>query len=109
MSLSNTSLLYFFCDDKIEAQRTAQPLLQVLLHQLLYSKPKLIVNCRNQIHRKGMQARKEPHSLWEIFSQCCDDPESQNVITIIDGLDECEEPGRNALLGLVRTSFLRRS
>jgi ankyrin repeat protein len=104
-SLESGCLLYFFCDDKIEAQRPAISILQALVHQLLVQKPELILNLRSHIHRKGLQAGKELHTLWEIFLQCCNDPVSKNVFVVIDALDECEEKGRNVLLGLIQKHF----
>ncbi|MCJ1399212.1 hypothetical protein MMC11_002414 [Xylographa trunciseda] len=97
-SLPDSTVCYFFCDDKVGLQRTAVSLLRSILHQLLCAKRALLKHVLPQFLVKGAAMFTEVSLLWDALITCLDDPISGSVICIIDALDECENIGRTWFL-----------
>ncbi|MCJ1379686.1 hypothetical protein MMC17_002788 [Xylographa soralifera] len=93
-SLPASTVCYFFCDDKVELQKTVVSLLRSILHQLLSTKTALLQHVLPQFRVKGAAIVTEESSLWDFLIACLNDPISGSVICIIDALDECESCGR---------------
>jgi ankyrin repeat domain-containing protein 50 len=92
------TVCFFFCDDKIESQKSANAVLCGLLHQLFYANRSLIRHAMHHFEVKGSQIAKDTKTLWDIFRAASNDTESGDIICVIDALDECEEFLRRLLI-----------
>ncbi|KAF8532820.1 hypothetical protein BDD12DRAFT_677183, partial [Trichophaea hybrida] len=95
---SSTAVCFFFFKDDKERQKNASFALSALLHQLFTTKRSLIQHAMKEFEDKGEEFTKELNTLWCIFTAATTDPDCGDVICIIDGLDECEEPTRDELV-----------
>lgn len=98
MKNSNARVVYFFCDDKDERQRTAEMLLRGVIHQLIVSTPQLIKHAMAQWTARGTGIFTSVDTLWKIFLAIVTDPASDGTYCVLDALDECEEASREELL-----------
>ena len=101
----DSTVVYFFCDDKIAAQRSAKTLLRSVIHQLLEVYPSLVKHAMPHFRSKGRKLVEELSVLWDIMVACLDDPTLPEVTYILDGLDECERAGQEPLLRLLKQYF----
>ena len=97
-----STTLFFFCDDKIAAQREVETLLQSVIHQILEGNPHLIKYALRHYKTKGQRMLTELNVLWDILRSCFDDPSVSEITCLFDGLDELEESGRKMLLRLMK-------
>lgn len=82
------------------------PLLQSLLWQLLSAKKHLIRHAIAAFQGRDIaKVIEEPDVLWEVCTACFEDPGAGDITWILDGLDECEMPGRQQLLRLIVSYF----
>ncbi|KAF5026384.1 hypothetical protein F66182_1512 [Fusarium sp. NRRL 66182] len=103
---SNTSVLYFFCDDKIQEHRNAPAILRGIIHQLAIVYPRLFSrHGAPELARRGEIAANELTTLWDIFLSMLRDPECGSLIIVVDALDECQETDRARFLGLITSLF----
>jgi hypothetical protein len=96
-ALPGTVCFFFFKDDN-EKQNNAILALCALLHQLFTKNHSLIKHAMSEFEKKNLKFIEEFGSLWNILTSVAADKSSGNVICIIDGLDECEEPTRILLI-----------
>jgi NACHT domain len=96
-TLSATICHFFFKDDN-DQQKNAAFALCALLHQLFTKKKSLISHAMLDFENKGHKFTEEFGTLWDIFTNAVTDINCGNVICVIDGLDECEEPTRTSLI-----------
>jgi ankyrin repeat domain-containing protein 50 len=94
---SRTTCYFFFKDDDV-GQKSATNSLCALLHQLFSQKPFLIRYAIPDFRREGANLPKLFRKLWNILTMAAADPNSGDIICILDALDECEESGRFDLI-----------
>lgn len=97
-AVSGTTVCFFFCDEKIEAQRDANAILRSLIFQLLLHRPKLIRHIKDAFTLRGSQLKHDFFALWRIFLAFASDERVGSIRIIIDAIDECEEVTRRQLL-----------
>ena len=105
LTLPGTVCHFFFKDDN-EKQRSALSALCALLHQFFMSKSAMIKHAVEEYRPKGQKIFEELNTLWKILVTASTAPSSENIICIVDGLDECEEPARTELMDLI-TGFYK--
>lgn len=98
MKDTNNKVVYFFCDDKDERQKTAERLLRGLIHQLIVYTPSLIKHAMPHWTARGTGILRSLDTLWKIFLAITTDPASDGTYCVLDALDECEELSREELL-----------
>ena len=89
---------FFFFRDDSEEQKNATSALRALLHQLFEAKSSLIAHAMPKFRSQGLKFKDDPAALWEIFTTAATDPNSGNVVCVLDGLDECEQSTRSMLM-----------
>lgn len=95
------TVCYFFFKDDNEKQTSASSAICALLHQVFESNPAMIKHAVREYNLKGQKLIDELDTLWEILVAASTAPESENVICMIDGLDECEEAAHTLLMDLL--------
>jgi ankyrin repeat protein len=93
-----TTLCYFFCDEKIDAQRNGMAILRSLIYQLLVRRRLLIKHVKDAYDRYGPQFDQNFSELWRIFLAIANDKRVGTISVIVDAIDECEETTRERLL-----------
>jgi len=100
------TVLWFFCDDKIQEHREASAILRGILHQLLSVRQVLLKRHGPNCYKgKGTRVSKELIAMWDLFMSVSRDKDCGNLIVVIDAIDECEEISRGHFLSLVKTFF----
>ncbi len=93
-------LIYYFCDNREEKRNTAVAILRGLIFQLLRQEESLYRHIlpvfQTQDERSFTSASFE--TLWRIFESMVRDPCIELIYCVLDGLDECEEPGLEMLV-----------
>ena len=87
----------FFCDNKIEKQRSPISLLKTLIFQVVNSARRLVRWVKRIFNENGPQGLEQFESLWSLFIKLVDENPKSEIIIIIDALDECENEEQLAL------------
>jgi len=104
--VDHNRVLYFFCDDKDDRQKSAQGILRGLIHQLIASSPHLIEHAMRQYRIHGTHILESVNILWQIFITAAKDPsQAPGTCIILDALDECEQSSRDDLLSRLGEYF----
>jgi ankyrin repeat protein len=91
-------ICHFFFKDDSEDQRSAIFALRAILHQIFSDDRARQFHAFEAYEAKGEAIFNDFASLWEIFMAIAEDPESTNIIVVLDGLDECEIISQRQLL-----------
>ncbi|KKA30387.1 hypothetical protein TD95_001038, partial [Thielaviopsis punctulata] len=91
---TDATICYFFFKDG--DQNTLRQALCALLHQLLAANPSL--HAMSSHERNGDSLINSVSLLWIIWQSATHDPAAGHVITILDGLDECQKDDTSVLL-----------
>lgn len=92
------NLCYFFFKNDSDEQKSSTYALCAALHQIYTFQPELLKHALPQFTRKGSTILKQYDTLWSIFKATIEDPEADDTIFLIDGLDECEDLSRHKLI-----------
>ncbi|KAM0421226.1 hypothetical protein ACHAPT_010946 [Fusarium lateritium] len=104
--LRNLSLCYFFFKADVEEHNTAQGALCCILRQLFEQRPQLLSDRIFQLlEDDGDRVRSSVRELWRILVSAASKNKASQIVCILDGLDECQEEGRRALVETLN-SFL---
>ncbi|KAJ5742080.1 Ankyrin repeat-containing domain protein [Penicillium manginii] len=95
---ANWTICYFFFQENNYSLRTVTSALCALLLQLFDDESSLLVHAVKEYRIKGQKFAEDFHALSRIFGQVVQHHPREKVICIIDGLDECEETGRDLLI-----------
>lgn len=101
--LRDTSLrstCYFFFKDNEQQDRLTIALC-ALLHQLFDKQPYLLKHAIATYETNKEKLQGEVGDLWRILVNAATDPDSHDVICVLDALDECRERDRQILLELL--------
>ena len=99
-STDSLSTCYFFFKDNEQQDRLAIALC-ALLHQLFNEQPQLLKHAMATHEKNGDKLQDEVNELWRILISAATDPDSHNVICVLDALDECCERDRQILLSFL--------
>lgn len=97
------TVCYFFFKDNIQ-QNSALLSLRAMIHQIFTAKPSLIAIAVAELQIKGEKFVESFGTMWKIFTTAIASS-GGNVICVLDGLDECEEPTRDLLIKSWATSY----
>jgi ankyrin repeat domain-containing protein 50 len=100
-SSSAALVCFYFCDDRISAQKDGKSILRSLIYQILRRRRSLIKYLRRVYDEKGPSLASSFPSLWNVFLTIASDPKSGPINIIVDAIDECEEQTRNSFLSAV--------
>jgi ankyrin repeat protein len=93
----SASTCYFFFKDN-EEQNSASTALCALLHQI-FSNKQLFSKCAIPvIENNGERLKIEFEGLWRLLEEVAADPETGNLVCILDALDECKKIDRDKLI-----------
>ncbi|KAF7511881.1 hypothetical protein GJ744_003114 [Endocarpon pusillum] len=95
IDLKNNLVCYFFNSDA-PWQKSASNALSAILHQLFLQNPLLVHHALPDFAFEGKRLAELFHKLWNILLKAS--AGSDTIICVLDGLDECEQQGRNRLL-----------
>ena len=102
-------VLYFFFSDNQE-QRTVSSALCSLLHQLFRFRPQLFKkHAQFALTEDGDSLKTEFHPAGDLFLKAVTDSEVGPILCVLDGLDECDQEDRRALLNKLRDEYDSRS
>lgn len=87
---ANTSVIHFIFKDTNDDQRSARAALLSLMHQSISQRRSLIKHAL-PLCNKAAIADAEFHTLWRLFTNMIQDPQTGNVICVLDALDECKQ------------------
>ena len=105
LQTSNTQkVIYFFCDDKYDNQRSFAAILRGLVHQLLLTDTKNRVEKYVRPHEDKKELHNSLAALWDIFVSIIEEKEG-TTICILDALDECEETSRGHFFMFIQEFF----
>ena len=97
---------FFFCDDKVQGQKSPAALLRSLIWQLLLQKNDLYKHVQQDYKLHGKDTCfKEVSSLSRMLESMIQDPVAGEVFILIDALDECDPCSRDGLLAGVHDLF----
>jgi hypothetical protein len=96
------NICYFFFKEGLEDQDNASAAVSAVLHQLCSSQRRLIKHAMSKFTSMPKRTFNRYSSLWSVFMAVLKDPNMQDMVWILDGLDECEPKSLVELLeGLV--------
>ncbi|KAF4814002.1 Vegetative incompatibility protein HET-E-1 [Colletotrichum tropicale] len=95
-SSANTIVCNFFFKDGYESRVTSHDALSSILHQIFTTdqEESLIIHADTAHEHYGANLRNNFHQLWEILVACASQPESREIVCVLDALDECGKEGR---------------
>jgi ankyrin repeat protein len=94
---SQTTCYFFFKDDN-ENQKTATNALCAILHQLFSQKPELLKHAVKCHEQNGDKLIENVDLLWNLLATASTDPQSGEIICVLDALDECRRSELRILL-----------
>ena len=101
----NTTLLYFFCDNKDDRRNNAVAILRGLLYQLFCQYPGGIRHLRNEYDKQKdqlFQSTNSQQALWRIFESVLQEIPRGRFWVVIDALDECDPETLRILLDRIK-------
>ncbi|KAF5004190.1 hypothetical protein FDECE_9328 [Fusarium decemcellulare] len=104
---SNSSVIYFFCNNQISTRNTATSILRGLMFQLIEQHAHLISHVLHPWKTQGDSLFMDSsfESLWRIFQLMVNALESTTTYCVIDALDECDEASLPSLLKKLNLLF----
>jgi hypothetical protein len=99
-STDDAQSIFYFCSCQDEKRNTGVAVLRGLVHQIVTKRPGLIKHALSYFEtpERTQQTVSSLETLWIIFSKLVGDADLGNMFCVLDGLDECEEGARRALL-----------
>ena len=96
------NVCFFFFDTVNTQQKTALLALRSILHGLFEAHHCLLQYAMQFFTTRNVAILDDLVTMWDIFSLCLKDPSIGDVVCVLDALDECEQPGRDELLGYIK-------
>ncbi|PVH83178.1 hypothetical protein DL98DRAFT_585890 [Cadophora sp. DSE1049] len=100
---------HFFFKDDNESQKSSILCLNALLQQIFKDDELMLRHAFRVFEDQGVSIKDDFHALWQILSEISHDPESINLICVLDGLDECELASQLQLLKSLSSFYSRPS
>lgn len=106
----DTTVVYFFCDNRDIKRNSAVAILRGLVWQLGRLKPELLWHGLTEFRLRGgkvemLFAGNAIETLWRIFKGMVQDPKAGSICCLIDGLDECDAASVDALTEKLSSLF----
>ncbi|KAI0382245.1 ankyrin repeat-containing domain protein [Hypomontagnella monticulosa] len=106
----DTTVVYFFCDNRDIKRNSAVAILRGLVWQLARLKPELLYHGLTEFRLRGgkvetLFAGNAIETLWRIFKGMVQDPKAGSICCLIDGLDECDAASVDALAEKLSSLF----
>lgn len=102
---SDTIVCYYFFKDISSEQRSSNEAIAAFLHQLLSSKPHLLIHATPAWGKNGSDLSSLPTEMWAILRRIILYPEAGKIVCVIDALDECEASGRKYTINQLRALY----
>ncbi|CAH0053594.1 unnamed protein product [Clonostachys solani] len=104
---AGSTLIYFFCDNKISSRNTPSAVLRGIMHQLIERHPRLVKHLVRPWQLRGSALFSDSgfESLWGIFQSMVEDLKGLELCCVLDGLDECNEHSLQQLLRKIESLF----
>ncbi|KUL91027.1 hypothetical protein ZTR_01003 [Talaromyces verruculosus] len=97
-------LAYFFCTSNNQKQKTAVAIFEALIYQFIMEKRQLIGFLPPDL-KKIKENLQDFDTMWDVLMKIGNHSSTGEKYCIIDGLDECEESDRTALLRQIGITF----
>ncbi|KAI1405921.1 hypothetical protein F4819DRAFT_320439 [Hypoxylon fuscum] len=88
---SSESICHFFFKEGIHGQHNTVLALRAILHQIISRDKALSRHLVPEYKAKGSRMMAEFNSLFKVLRDIISDPESTNIVCVLDGLDECSQ------------------
>lgn len=99
-TVANSSLIYYFCDNRDEKRRAPNCLLRSLLFQILQDWPnafqRIASNYKNRSDKGNLV--DNIHTLWRYFCDLLQGLVDHDLFMVIDALDETDRESRESLI-----------
>jgi hypothetical protein len=107
-STTTTTMCYFFFKEDFEDQKSAVTALCSILHQIFDQDPaSFSTEVLQMLEDKGNKLLTSFIDLWDVLlSTAVTYKRGKDIVCILDGLDECEAPGRNQLIETISKFYL---
>ncbi len=92
------SVCHFFFKEGIQKQQSASLAIRAILHQIFARDEYLRRHLFKEYELKENKIMEEYDTLFKIFRNVVQDPESPNIVCIFDGADECPKESLMQLL-----------
>ncbi|MCJ1428331.1 hypothetical protein MMC29_006240, partial [Sticta canariensis] len=92
-----STVCYFFFKDGQEQRTRGSNALSAILHQL-FRNTTVIPHALSSYRSYGDKLRDSFSELWGLLVECAKNPETGEIICVLDALDECEKDARNQLI-----------
>ncbi|MCJ1423388.1 hypothetical protein MMC29_001271 [Sticta canariensis] len=92
-----STVCYFFFKDGQEQRTRGSNALSAILHQL-FGNTTVISHALSSYKSYGDKLRDSFSELWGLLVECARNPETGDIICVLDALDECKKEARNQLM-----------
>ncbi|KAJ4315059.1 hypothetical protein N0V84_008571 [Fusarium piperis] len=106
-SKPDSTVIWFFCDNKVASRNKAVNILRGLIIQLIFKHNQLTSRITPIWKIQGTNLFQENsfETLWRIFEDMLVALKDHQVCCVLDALDECDEPSLSSLLFKIQTLF----
>ncbi|CAH0023923.1 unnamed protein product [Clonostachys rhizophaga] len=107
LNKAGSTLIYFFCDNKLSSRNKGSAVLRGIMHQLIERHPKLVKHLVRHWQLQGSELFSDTgfESLWRIFQSMVENLKGSELYCVLDGLDECDEHSLHQLLRKIESLF----
>ncbi|KAF4856074.1 Vegetative incompatibility protein HET-E-1 [Colletotrichum siamense] len=104
---ANTIVCYFFFKDGYDRRVNSHDALSSVLHQIFTKDlgASLISHADRPHKNYGASLQNNFHQLWEILVACASQPESREIVCVLDALDECCKEGRQDIFRVLEPFY----
>ncbi|KAF4981704.1 hypothetical protein FZEAL_2506 [Fusarium zealandicum] len=104
---SPSSVIFFFCDNKVSSRNTATSILRGLMSQLAQSHPSLLeILIRPwKVQQDSLFKESSFEILWRTFREMLEALGTTPTYCVLDALDECDEESLTSLLKKLKSLF----
>lgn len=101
---SDTTVIYFFCDNRDDKRNKAEHILRGWIWQLCQVRPTLRKHGMNELKSRGGRPEKllsqdAVETLWRVFTAMVCDSAAGTIHCLLDGLDECDDLSIDVITG----------
>ncbi|KAM0194347.1 hypothetical protein ACHAPI_007108 [Fusarium lateritium] len=107
MSKPNSTVIWFFCDNKTSTRNSAANVIRGLMTQLIQKHPR-VISCLLptwKVQDNKMFQANSFETLWRSFLNMLILLKNEKVYCVLDALDECDKESLSSLLFKVKTLF----
>ncbi|KAM0244425.1 hypothetical protein ACHAP5_006227 [Fusarium lateritium] len=107
ISKPNSTVIWFFCDNKTSSRNSAVNVIRGLMTQLIQKYPR-VVSCLLptwKVQEDEMFQANSFETLWRLFLKVLTSLKDEKIYCVLDALDECDEESLSSLLFKIKTLF----